>query len=582
MSIQELNELKALNYIEKKGIAYKEATATELTLDVCPFCGNDKNKFYINKESGLYDCKVCAQQGNLYRLQAQFGDLESFTSVQTAIDKKYTPIDSAILAAYENALLSSKPALEYLKSRGFTQQTIKHFKIGLTENEWITIPHFQDNKLWNVKQRNFVKKEFKRIAGQPTVIFNIDNTDVDKALLIVESETDCIAAWQMGVKNVVGLTGGAQGFKPEWMSFFSKFKQIYICLNSDEVGQKGAEKVANKIGIGKCRNVILPTNDINDYLINSEYSSESFKKYIIDNATQYTVKDIATLEEYVNELDDWFDSDGNVKGLELVDFPQLNSVLGGFKAEDFILLSGDSGVGKTTLSFNFMLQLIKNDHKCLFFSLEGKIMYYILRMMSAHTDIEYNHLRDNPEEWEVLKDEFAEYPLYFYSGSQADLTPKKLSELLPAAVQLYDIEFVVIDNLQKLVRGADNRFARVSEAVSALKDLAVDLKIPVLLITHITKRGKGAVGPITMHDAKDSSTIYQDADIYLIIAHDSNGKCSINIEKNRMGEGGIQIPYENKQELGKFCEIENTKKTNTDSGISSEIIDDIAEESYEL
>jgi len=580
MSIQESEELLGLDYIIKKGIAYKEATATELTLNVCPFCGDDRNKFYINAENGLYDCKICAQQGNLYRLQAQFGDLESFTSMQTAIDKKYTPLDATILTTYENALLTNKPALEYLASRGFTQQTIKHFKVGVTDNEWITIPHFQDNKLWNIKQRNFVKKEFKRISGQPTIIFNIDNVDVDKALLIVESETDCIAAWQMGIKNVIGLTGGAQGFKPEWMAFFSKFKKIYVCLNSDEVGQKGAEKVANKIGIAKCRNVILPTNDVNDYLISSEYSSESFKQYVINNAVQYTVKDIASLEEYVAKLDDWFDSDGSVKGLELVDFPQLNAVLGGFKAEDFILLSGDSGVGKTTLSYNFMLQLIKNDHKCLFFSLEGKIMYYILRMMSAHTEIEYNHLRDNSEKWEILKDEFAEYPMYLYSGSQADLTPKKLAELLPAAVQLYDIEFVVIDNLQKLVRGAENRFSRVSEVVSALKDLAVDLKIPVLLITHITKRGKGVTGPVTMHDAKDSSTIYQDAYIYLIISYDTKGNCSIIIEKNRMGEGGVQIQYENKKELGKFCEVDNTQKT--DEASSAEIIDDIDEESYEL
>src|SRR3972149_3653724 len=98
------------------------------------------------------------------------------------------------------------------------------------------------------------------------------------------------------------------------------------------------------------------------------------------------------------------------------------------------------------------------------------------------------------------------------------MDPKKLQELLPAAVKLYDIEFVAIDNLQKFVKGVHDIFQRTGEAVSILKDLSVDLKIPILMISHITKRKYDSKSPITMHDAKSSSTIYQDADVVLIIS----------------------------------------------------------------
>lgn len=571
-----MTTLKGLEYIQQKNLAYKDVTATEITLDVCPFCGDNRNKFYVQKENGLYDCKICAHQGNLYQLQAKFGDLNAFTGTQAILNKKYKPLNIVENNAYENALQLNPKALKYIKSRGFTDNTIKHFKLGLLNNEWITIPHFQDNKLWNIKQRNFIKKEFKRVSGQPTIIFNIDNIKKDKALLVVESETDCIAAWQMGLTNVIGLTGGAQGFKPEWLTFFSAFKEIFICLNSDEVGQQGAEKVANKIGLQKCKNVILPTNDVNDYLIDKQYTNASFKKYILANATKYTIKEITNIDEYIDKIDEWYDGEGSLQGLELTDFPKLQTALNGFKAEDLILLIGDSGVGKTTLCLNFMSQFLKKDYKCLFFSLEGKIMYYILRMMSAKVDVPYENLRDDNENWEILKDEFSEYPLYFYSGSQAELNPKKLMELLPAAIDLYDIDFVVIDNLQKFVRGVQNYYQRVSEAVSLLKDLAVDSKIPILLISHIMKRKGSSTDPITMHDAKDSSTIYQDADMFLIIDHDKEGNYFISVDKNRMGEGGMQIPYSFKKETGKFYETEAVPTQDTSS---NDIIDEIDEES---
>ena len=564
-------------FFDKHNLDYQTATPNEFVLKICPFCGDSRFKFYVSSEKGLYDCKICAHQGNIYQLKAKFGDSDVISSTQKILNKQYKPLDDDVLLAYENALQLNKNALQYLVLRGFTNNTIKHFRLGLKDADWITIPHFQDTKLWNIKQRNYIKKEFRRVTGQPTIIFNIDNVCKDKALLIVESETDCIAAWQMGLTNVVGLTGGAQGFKSDWMPFFNKFKKIYICLNSDPVGQQGAEKVANKIGLPKCKNVILPTNDVNDYLVSKEYTDASFKKYIIENATKYTVKDITSVEEYLTKIDDWYDDEGSVQGLELTEFPKLHTLLNGFKAEDLIILTGDSGVGKTTLSLNFMSQFLQNDYKCLFFSLEGKIMYYILRMMSAKVNIKYENLRDDIESWEILKDEFSEYPLYFYSGSQAELTPQKLMELLPAAIQLYDIDFIVIDNLQKFVRGVQNYFQRVSEAVSLLKDLAVDLKVPILLLSHITKRKGSSTDPITMHDVKDSSTIYQDADVFLIIAHDKEGNYFISVEKNRMGEGGIKIPYSFKKETGKFYETEAVPASDASS---NEIIDEIDEESY--
>jgi hypothetical protein len=72
-----------------------------------------------------------------------------------------------------------------------------------------------------------------------------------------------------------------------------------------------------------------------------------------------------------------------------------------------------------------------------------------------------------------------------------------------------------------------------------------------------------------MHDAKSSSTIYQDADIYLTVwnnrkENDIEDDMKVSINKNRMGEGGIDIDVVFEKEKAWFYEkiynIEKDKK----------------------
>lgn len=548
-------------FVNDNEIEYKDATETELCIKVCPWCGDDRYKLYVNKESGLYDCKLCGQQGNLYMLKAKYGALDEIATTDM-LRKKYKPLDISRLHEGHSAFKQNENAQEYMRSRGFSDETLDFFNIGLLD-EWILIPHVFEKQLWNFKMRHWVgDKAFKRVAGQPTVLFNADNIDLTKkAIVVVESETDCMAAWQMGLINVVGLTGGAQSFKPEWLKIFNNFKEVYVVLNSDDPGQKGARKLAEKIGFPKCHNVVLPTKDVNDYL--RELDPATFKKFVKDNAQRFTIKNVTPASEYISKIDSWFDEDGSLEGLRLNDFPRLDKTLNGFKAEDLIILLGDSGVGKTTWVLNSVLQMIRDDRKCLLFCLEGKVNYYLLRMMSIRSGKKMEELRDNETEWEILKDEFAEYPLFFYSGPQADMDPKKLTELLPAAVTLYDVEFVAIDNLQKWVKGVHDIFQRTGDAVSMLKDLAVDLKIPILLISHIVKRKGDSHTTITMHDAKSSSTIYQDADVVLIINVNRDKEYEMIVEKNRMGEGGVHIPIALNKSIAKYYETDAVPSEDT-------------------
>jgi len=542
-------------YLDDNGWKYKEVVNNQYCVETCPICEDNRNKFYINSINGCWDCKLCGASGNFYQLKAQLGELNEISATNNIFSNK-KEISFDVLTEYINNLKNNKEAYNYLKSRGFSDESITNFKLGCDGN-YIVIPHIENGKFWNAKFRNFREKGFKRISGQPSLLFNYDNIDkTKKAIVIVESETDCIAATQMGIKNVVALTTGASAFPPEWIPYVAPFKDIYICLNSDLPGQKGAKSLIEKLGVARCKNVILPIKDVNEYLLHKE-EYEPFYKYVLKKAEKGKLGNISSISDYIENLDSWFDSEGSLSGMRLP-YTKLNAHLNGFKEEDLIILSGQSGIGKTSWVLNTINEFLKNGQKCLCYFLEGKIMFYILRMMCIESGKKIDDLRSDPEEWENIKRQFASYQLYFYSGAQADINTKKIIELSDASVKIHNINFIAIDNLQKFVADINYVVQNTSDAISQLKNLAVDIKIPVLLISHVRKPS-GTSPRVTMYDAKSSSTIYQNADVYLIIWNNKRQGATedniiLSIEKNRMGEGGIDIKMNFDKTIARFTE----------------------------
>ena len=528
----------------------------ELIMQICPV-GGCEGKFYINKDTGLWDCKKCQSKGNLFKFKSLYGVVEGVISSKDLIGSEFKPMDSSLIGAAEAQLWSNQNAIDYLRGRGFNDETIRHFHLGYMQDaqgEWIAIPYIQDGKLWNFKYRRFAggEKTFKRIKDRATVLFNIDGIDYTKGgIVAVEGEMDAMAAWQMGVTNVIGMTAGAGTFKPEWMKVFSQFKTTYLCLDSDEKGQLGAKKIAEKIGYKKTKNMILPTKDANEYLMT--YNDPIAFQKELGKAKQLDITNVATVADIVNRLDDWLDGANNgMQGIQ-TRFPQFDNCTRGLKAGDLCIYSGESGIGKTTLINNFILNIVGDDVPVFYISLEGQIEYYVARMMGAFLGVPYDKLKSNAEAWEKVKRWMSERPLTFYSGPQGGLSLEQIKELIPTVVNLYDVKAVFIDNLQKVVRGSDNMYyQRLAETVSVLKDVAVDCKIPVGLIAHVTKTPDDKK-VLTMHDVKGSSTIYQDADIFAIFQTIKDKKY-ISLEKNRMGVDGVNIEIDANAETGEFKE----------------------------
>jgi DNA primase len=236
--------MKAEEYCKSKGWDYK-TKGNELNLKKCPLCSDEKSHFFINSDSGAWDCKKCQNSGSLFQLKEKLGDIERYVHPAMQSQNVKKP-DLGTVREYHRALLNDQGIQTYLLERGITMDSAKHFGLGLRVDDigrWLSIPWMRGDECINVKYRTLPPKakSFEREPGCASILFNENAIKDNTSIIITEGEIDAITVWQHGFKNVVGTTNGAGSFDAEWIDRLSKVKKIYVCYDADEAGQKGAQ-----------------------------------------------------------------------------------------------------------------------------------------------------------------------------------------------------------------------------------------------------------------------------------------------------------------------------------------------------
>lgn len=186
-------------------------------------------------------------------------------------------------------------------------------------------------------------------------------------------------------------------------------------------------------------------------------------------------------------------------GISVIDY----HIKGGVKEGDLIIISGSSGNGKTLFAQSLTYNFCKKNIKCLWFSYEMTL--------------------------EALDEKFADMRIDdFYHA----YTPKKVSDRrlewieskILEGVKNEGIKLVIIDHLSMIIKANQNKYetseSNIDSIVSELKQFAINNKIILILLTHLTKNLHS--DEPEMEDVKGSSSIYQLADLQLIIMRDKN------------------------------------------------------------
>jgi replicative DNA helicase len=258
------------------------------------------------------------------------------------------------------------------------------------------------------------------------------------------------------------------------------------------------------------------------------------------------------LTDSFDRLDELSKSDGGLRGVP-TGFGDLDTILAGMQRSNLLILAARPGVGKTTLALNIGRHVaVTHKRPVGMFSLEMSKEELVDRLLVAQADIDAwklkagkNLTEDDFTKLSIAMGELAEAPIYI------DDTPgMSILEMRTKARRLqveHGLDLLIVDYLQ-LAHGRtqDNRVQEVAEISQGLKNLARELKIPVLALSQLSRmvEQRGSKRP-QLSDLRESGSIEQDADVVMFLWREDDDKLEniyLDISKHRNGPTG-QITF---------------------------------------
>ena len=244
---------------------------------------------------------------------------------------------------------------------------------------------------------------------------------------------------------------------------------------------------------------------------------------------------------------------GHVSGLPC-GLKDVDAMTTGFHKQEYIILAGRPGAGKTSLGINFSYNIAMTlNQPVLFFSLEMNKEQIMERLFCLAAKTSHHLMRQgmsSEEDWARLESKISEISnLSFLINDSAAITLNFLrSKIRKTKVDYPNLAFVVIDYIQLMsYPEAENREQQVSTISKGIKALCKEVDIPILVLSQMNRSSEMRSDPTPrLSDLRESGTLEQDADIVFFVWHTAEagggrGKpvpAHIKIAKQRNGPVG--------------------------------------------
>jgi len=259
-------------------------------------------------------------------------------------------------------------------------------------------------------------------------------------------------------------------------------------------------------------------------------------------------------------------------------YRKLNLLTHGFQRGEMIILAARPSVGKTALAINIAFNASrKADRPVAIFSLEMPAEALIKRLVATVSCVNLDLIqtgyltgKDRLAIGEALKT-VGDTKMYI------DDTPGiKLLDIIAKARKLKtanpDLGLIVVDYIGLITTGnkkVESRQVEVSEISRELKELARELKVPILVVSQLSREVDKREGKRPMlSDLRESGSIEQDADQVMLMFrkdyYESTGA--------QMGSKRKSPEEEKKAAAAAFEERELNKKADADASLVEVII----------
>ena len=280
-------------------------------------------------------------------------------------------------------------------------------------------------------------------------------------------------------------------------------------------------------------------------------------------------------------------------------FDALDTALtGGFRSGELVLIGGPQGLGKTAMALQMLRNAVAANRSAVLFTYEHDAHSILERLIAIEAGaikgiegvgltkiragFEARHSRARS-----MRERFAEtiggaeavealesyaQRLHVHTSSGMHTT---LDAIRTAVAEVVESDgrppLVLVDYLQKVpVPGVTNEEDRISVVVERLKDMSLELGVPVVAIVAADKSSLVAGRRMRVNDLRGSSALAYEADVVLIlndkydivakhhlVYHLGNAErfrhwVVMSIEKNRNGADHLELEFQKRFEQGRF------------------------------
>jgi replicative DNA helicase len=236
-------------------------------------------------------------------------------------------------------------------------------------------------------------------------------------------------------------------------------------------------------------------------------------------------------------------------------FGAVDSILGGFAKDDYVLIGGNPSAGKTMFGLNVALNLaVEYQMRTCFVSLEMSRDALVQRLLAMHSSMHLQSIRKGTlhnDECRVLLNSLPDLPadkILIADNAEKLGEIKNLAKHLRQIVAFEKPDLIVIDYIQ-LIKGdpdAQNRNIEVQDVSRQIKQLCKELQTPIMGLAQLSRANSQRADKKPMlSDLRDSGGLEQDADIILLLYREkyykpesSNEDFEVLIRKNRNGPCG--------------------------------------------
>lgn len=488
----------------------------------CP-CGKSSDAYQINT-SGVGKCYSC---GDVFPPKDRTEEGHEETAAPKKERSPPTPLTNTF-----------RPFSE----RGLTKETIERYKVDLggpNSKYQAKYPLFDRDGNHIANKVRYPDKGFS-FEGSPQVsgLFgrHAFPPGSAKAITVTEGQDDAMAVFQMtGGKYPAVSISSAQAAKKELeydFEYLNSFESIVLCFDSDEAGKQALREATN-VGfpLGKLKVLKLRRHkDANDYLLAKEgqifvqewWSAPEYKPDGLRLGSEMW-------EEIINRKESF---------TTLYPFDGLNKKTFGIRLSELVVLTADTGVGKTSILKHIEHHLLtdpvikEHGYGVGFLHLEEPNGDTALGLLSVHNSTPYHLPTSERPESELRKayDELLNnnrVVIWDHFGSNSvDAVLNKVRHMVALGCK-----YIVLDHLSIVVsdQSGDER-KQLDEIATKLKTLTMELDIAVIAIIHTNRQGQ----------IRGTAGVEQLANIVLRLERDKNdfdewrrNVTRVSVEKNR-------------------------------------------------